>query len=48
MSISRTGTFTSSGTSGSAGEQGTYFYKINATFDSGDKIQKNGFVYVNP
>ena len=34
MSISRTGTFTSSGTSGSAGEQGTYFYDKNSEWGS--------------
>ena len=27
-------------------EEGTYFYKINATFDGGIEIQKHGFVYV--
>jgi hypothetical protein len=27
-------------------EEGTYFYKINATFDGGIDVQKHGFVYV--
>ena len=27
-------------------EEGTYFYKINATFDGGIDIEKHGFVYV--
>lgn len=27
-------------------EEGTYFYKIDATFDGGIEIQKHGFVYV--
>lgn len=27
-------------------EEGTYFYKINATFDGGIEIKKHGFVYV--
>lgn len=27
-------------------EEGTYFYKINATFDGGIEIEKHGFVYV--
>ncbi|MDG1840966.1 MAG: gliding motility-associated C-terminal domain-containing protein [Crocinitomicaceae bacterium] len=42
------GTWDGKTINGDTVEQGTYFYKINATFDSGEKIQKNGFVYVNP
>ena len=29
-------------------EEGTYFYRVNAKFESGEEVQKHGFVYVKP